>query len=165
MPYLLPNPFPDQGLHVPDYDKDASSWMTPANIQEPPKPGSPEAAAAMVEIPCSFYTEDMTPMAYYPYSSSTQGYVSVSVIEKMWWDRFEWLWDNESWLDEGESVGYGSIFPLIWHPETAGRSHIIGMLDSFIGKMVAMQREYGSAQIEFQTIGAAARDYKASSTS
>jgi hypothetical protein len=33
------------------------------------------------------------------------------VVEKMWLDRFNWIWENESWLDEGPGKGYGSVYP------------------------------------------------------
>lgn len=61
LPYSLPNPFPGKPPHVPDYTKDASSWMKPTSIPEEPKPGTTDATKALVEIPSSWYTEDMTP--------------------------------------------------------------------------------------------------------
>jgi hypothetical protein len=50
-------------------------------------------------------------LGFYPYAANTQGYVGVDLVEKMWWDRFDWLWENESWLDEGPGKGYGSVYP------------------------------------------------------
>ena len=63
LPYFLPKPFPEKPPHVPDYKKDASSWMIPTPIPEQPAPGSAEADKALVEIPGSWYTEDMTPVS------------------------------------------------------------------------------------------------------
>ena len=110
LPYFLPHPFPGQPPHVPDYKQKAASWMKPTPIPIQTQRGSSEADKALVEIPGSWYTEDMTPLGFYPYAANTQGYVSVEVVEKMWWDRFDWLWENESWLDEGPGEGYGSIY-------------------------------------------------------
>lgn len=117
VPYMLPHPFPSEPPHVPDYGKDASTWMHPTPIPSAPQPGSIGAEKALVEIPASWYTEDMTPFGFYPYTPNSQGYVSVEVVEKMWWDRFEWLWENESFVEgngkkeDGENF---SIFPLIF---------------------------------------------------
>lgn len=160
LPYFLHNPFPGEPPHVPDYKLKASTWMKPTPILAQPVRGSAEAKKALVEVPGSWYTEDMTPLGFYPYMASTQGYVSVDVVEKIWWDRFEWLWENESWLDEGPGKGYGSIYPLIWHPESAGRAHIIGMIDSFIGKLVSRMSAAGPGEITFETMASVASSWK-----
>jgi peptidoglycan/xylan/chitin deacetylase (PgdA/CDA1 family) len=117
VPYMLPHPFPSDPPHVPDYGKDASSWMHPTPIPAALQPGSTSAEKALVEIPTSWYTEDMTPFGFYPYTPNSQGYVSVEVVEKMWWDRFEWLWETEAFVEgkgrkeDGENF---CIFPLIF---------------------------------------------------
>ncbi len=160
LPYYLPRPFPGQPPHVPDYSQPAPSWMRPTALPQQPKAGSAEASSAMVEIPGSWYTEDMTPLGFYPYTASTQGYVSVDVVEKIWWDRFEWLWENESWLDDGPGKGYGSIYPMIWHPESSGRNHIVGMIDRFIGKLVNKTKAAGEGEITFDTMERVARSWK-----
>lgn len=62
LPYWLPAPFPSDPPHVPDYKREASTWMIPTPIPEQPEVGSVEAEKALVEIPGSWYTEDMTPV-------------------------------------------------------------------------------------------------------
>lgn len=117
VPYMLPHPFPSDPPHVPDYGKDAGSWMHPTAIPVAPQPGSTSAEKALVEIPASWYTEDMTPFGFYPYTPNSQGYVSVEVVEKMWWDRFEWLWENEAFVEgkgRKEDGDNFCIFPLIF---------------------------------------------------
>lgn len=160
LPYFLPRPFPGQPPHVPDYSQPAASWMKATMLSQQPEIGTAEADDAMVEIPGSWYTEDMTPLGFYPYTASTQGYVSVDVVEKIWWDRFEWLWENESWLDDGPGQGYGSIYPMIWHPESSGRNHIVGMIDRFIGKLVAKMQAAGPGEITFETMENVAKSWK-----
>ncbi|KAI1628038.1 glucose 1-dehydrogenase [Exophiala viscosa] len=160
LPYFLPKPFPEKPPHVPDYKKDASSWMIPTPIPEQPAPGSAEADKALVEIPASWYSEDATPMGFYPYTASTHGYVSVDVVEKMWLDRFNWLWENESWLDEGPGKGYGSVYPLIWHPESAGRVHIVGMIDRVVSKLVSQMNAAEKGEITFETTETVAHSWK-----
>lgn len=160
LPYYLPRPFPQAPPHVPDYSKPATSWMRPTPLPAQPRPGTAEAESALVEVPCSWYTEDMTPMGFYPYTASSHGYVATDVVERMWWDRFEWLWENESFVDEGPGLGYGSIYPLIWHPESAGRAHIVGMIDRFLGKLVEMSKSSGG-EIIFENMAGVARSWKA----
>ncbi|ETI22553.1 hypothetical protein G647_06629 [Cladophialophora carrionii CBS 160.54] len=160
LPYFLVNPFPQEPPHVPDYKKEAKTWMVPTPIFEQPQPGTAEADKALVEIPGSWYTEDMTPLGFYPYAANTQGYVGVDLVEKMWWDRFDWLWENESWLDEGPGKGYGSVYPMIWHPESAGRAHIVGMIDRFIAKLVARKNAAEDGEITFETFETVANGWK-----
>ena len=129
LPYMLPHPFPSEPPHVPDYSRDAASWMHPTPVPAAPQPGTASAEKALVEIPTSWYTEDMTPFGFYPYTPNSQGYVSVEVVEKMWWDRFDWLWENECFVNGtgtgtgtgiGDGIGKGqdadhfAIFPLIF---------------------------------------------------
>lgn len=162
LPYFLSRPF--QGINpiIPNYKEPASTWMKPLIVQDQPLRGSAEANAALVEIPGSWYTEDATPMYFYPHLPNTQGYVSVETMEKMWLDRFEWIWENESWLSEGLGAGFGSVFPLILHPECAGRSHIIGMIDRFVSKLIAKMHQATDGEITFETMESIARSWKGS---
>jgi len=163
LPYFLPNPFPGDPPDAPDYNKDACSWMHPTNIPEDPVRGTEEADKALVEIPGSWYTEDMTPLGFYPYTPSTHGYVAVDVVEKMWWDRFIYLWENECFTDDkGLGVAFGSVYPMIWHPESAGRAHIVGMIDRFMGKLKEWQGRAGKGEISFETMESVARAWKGS---
>ncbi|KAJ3530872.1 hypothetical protein NM208_g9128 [Fusarium decemcellulare] len=157
LPYLLPTPFTGHVPHIPDYSQPASTWMKP--FVDPNQLES-STDSALVEIPSSWYTEDATPMGFYPHTPSTQGYVSVDVVEKMWWDRFNWLWENESQIDEGQGAGFGSVFPIILHPEFAGRSHIIGMIERFISKLAARRMQAGEGEVTFETMESVARGWK-----
>ncbi|KAK5278861.1 hypothetical protein LTR40_008585 [Exophiala xenobiotica] len=78
----------------------------------------------------------------------------------MWLDRFNWIWENESWLDEGPGKGYGSVYPMIWHPESAGRAHIVGMIDRFVSKMVSRMNAAETGEITFETMESVARSWK-----
>jgi peptidoglycan/xylan/chitin deacetylase (PgdA/CDA1 family) len=162
LPYFLPNPFLAEPPLAPDYQQNAETWMKPAVIPAQPVRGTAEAQKALVEIPGSWYGEDMTPLGFYPYLANSQGFVSVDVVEKMWWDRFDWIWENESWLDDGPGKDYGSIFPMIWHPESAGRAHIVGMIDKFIGKLIEKMGAADSGEITFETGEAIASSWRKS---
>lgn len=157
LPYILPNPFPAEPPRVPDYSQPARSWMVPTSIPKEPASGTAEAEKGLLEIPSSWYTEDMTALGFYPYTPNSQGYVAVDVVEKMWWDRFDWLWENECFVDENK---FGSIYPMIWHPESAGRAHIVGMIDNFIGKLVQKMNDAQPGEITFETMETMAKAFK-----
>ena len=91
----------------------------------PPTPTSTCTATAisLIELPGSWYMEDVS------HASKSHGYVDVRLIEQMWKDRFEWLWENGS---EGNDEGGNFIFPLILHPECSGMAHTIGMVERMI---------------------------------
>lgn len=73
--------------------------------------------------------EDMTPLFYLPHVPNSHGYVDVRLIEQMWKDRFEWLWENGS----GEQDQGGNfVFPLVLHPDCSGMAHVIGMVERMV---------------------------------
>ncbi|KAF7513845.1 hypothetical protein GJ744_006459 [Endocarpon pusillum] len=145
-------------LYDSNYSQRASSWMVPSSVPKEPAAGTDEAKNGLLEIPSSWYTEDMTPLGFYPYTPNSQGYVAVDVVERMWWDRFDWLWENECFVDED---GFGSIYPMVWHPESAGRAHVVGMIDRFIGKLVKKMNEAEPGEITFETMETMAKAFKA----
>ena len=156
LPYLLPHPFPNKPPHVPDYKQKAETWMHPTPIPRAPETSSTGFEKTLVEIPTSWYTEDMTPLGFYPYTGSSHGYVSVDSVEKMWWDRFDWIWENESFTDENP---FGSMFANIFHPESAGRAHIVGMTDRYI-KELRKRVDASGGEITFDTFESVALAWK-----
>lgn len=114
-PFFAPLRPPIQKI---DFTKPASTWMHPIPEYDGPR----KDRRPLVEIPCNWYMEDMTPMQYLPHVPNSHGYVDVRLIEQMWKDRFMWIWENE---EDG-------IFPLIIHPDTSGMAHVIGMIERII---------------------------------
>ncbi|PGG99852.1 hypothetical protein AJ79_08404 [Helicocarpus griseus UAMH5409] len=105
-------------LKAIDFGQSASSWMHPI----PKTTGARNDRRPLVEVPCNWYMEDMTPMQFLPHAPNSHGYVDVRVIEQLWKDRFLWLLENEQ----------DPIFPLIMHPDTSGMAHVIGMIERII---------------------------------
>ena len=99
------------------------------------------------------YTEDATPLQYYPHLANSHGYVDVRLIEQNWKDRFTWLAENIE--DEGDEDGI--VFPVLLHPDTSGMPHIIGMIERFL--KWAMEQD----NVEFSTHEAIARRFLARS--
>jgi hypothetical protein len=50
--------------------------------------------------------------------------------------------------------------PMIWHPESAGRAHIVGMIDKFIGKLVSKMEAAEPGEITFETMASVASSWK-----
>jgi peptidoglycan/xylan/chitin deacetylase (PgdA/CDA1 family) len=143
-PYYLPNLPP---ITPPKYDEDASAkdWMQPL-----PKP-SPSTSKTLVEIPANWYTEDMTPLQYWPHTPNSQGYVDVRVMENMWKDKFEWIRNEMEECGETDTI----VFPLVLHPDTSGMAHVIGMIE----RVLKWLQGWGG-EVEFCTYEQAAAEWK-----
>ncbi|KAI5275843.1 polysaccharide deacetylase [Aureobasidium subglaciale] len=122
MPYFLPKEVDRLNTIEFSPDKEASSWMKPS------KDFMKMEKSTLVEIPCNWYMEDMTPMQFFPNVPNSQGFVDVRLIERMWMDRFEWL---KSEVEDGREDM--TIFALVLHPDTSGMAHVIGMIQRFLG--------------------------------
>jgi hypothetical protein len=55
---------------------------------------------------------------------------------------FLWLWEKAD-VDGGDG---SFVFPILMHPDTSGMSHVIGMVDRFVGWL----RGLGDA-VQFRT--------------
>jgi hypothetical protein len=49
---------------------------------------------------------------------------------------------------------------MIFHPESSGRAHIIGMIDRFISRMVARMNAAEPGEITFETMNSVAQSWK-----
>ncbi|KAF7122791.1 hypothetical protein CNMCM5793_000901 [Aspergillus hiratsukae] len=96
------------------YDKPAEEWMKPF-VHGTRKRN-------IVEIPCSWYMEDMMPMQYLQNVGNANGWVDPRTVEYMWKERFEYFYEN---YDE-------FVFPMTLHPDTAGLPHVLRMVERFL---------------------------------
>lgn len=108
----------------------------------------------LVEIPCNWYMEDMTPLQYFP-AQNSQGFVSSSIIEQNWRSRFEFLYGEALERSIEEDSEQGFVFPLILHPDTSGMAHVVGMID----RMISWLKQQGD-EVEFVTFGECAAEWK-----
>ena len=96
-----------------DYSKPADVWM---------KPLVRGHETSIVEIPGSWYLDDLPPMMFVPASANSQGWVNPWDIRRQWEEQFEWVY---------EEMDY-AIFPIAIHPDVSGRPQVLRMLNEFI---------------------------------
>ncbi|KAL4933038.1 polysaccharide deacetylase family protein [Aspergillus undulatus] len=154
-PYFLTNTHTPKPINFTP-STPASAWMVPL---PPPSAVTPKT---LVEIPCNWYMEDMTPMQFLPAAPNSQGFVSPEVIERNWRARFEYLYNEEVEVkgegveetEGGKMVRRDFVFPLVLHPDTSGLAHVIGMVERVILFLK------GWEGVEFVTFGECAEGWK-----
>ena len=140
----------DSTLHMLDY----GFSISPVDYSYPPstwmKRSSPPRKTDVVEIPANWYMEDMTPLQFLPNSVNSHGFVSTIVMQRMWKDRFSWLWN---YGPNGSGPG-DFVFPLVLHPDTSGMAHVVGYIEA----MLLWLKSWGP-QVKFVTYEESARDF------
>ncbi|WDU45819.1 polysaccharide deacetylase family protein [Taylorella equigenitalis] len=96
-----------------DYSQDAESWM---------KPLVRGTESDLIEIPASWYLDDLPPMMFIKKSPNSHGFVNPRDIEDMWRDQFDWVYKNMDY----------AVFPITIHPDVSGRPQVLLMLDRLI---------------------------------
>lgn len=99
-----------------DYSQDAESWM---------KPLVRGTESDLIEIPASWYLDDLPPMMFIKKSPNSHGFVNPRDIEDMWLDQFDWVYENMDY----------AVFPITIHPDVSGRPQVLLMLDRLIKHM------------------------------
>ena len=143
-PYFAPRHAP---IQAPDFEKPASTWMHPITVDK-----DAANARSLVEIPCNWYMEDMTPLSFLPHTPNSHGYVDIRSLEQMWKDRFIWLRENGP-NDDCETNDF--LFPLILHPDTSGMPHVIAMVE----RILTWVRGWGD-EVEFWRYEDIAKEFR-----
>jgi len=106
-----------------DYTKKAESWMKPLVRGKP---------TGMVEIPASWYIDDLPPMMFIKKSPNSHGWVNPRDVEQIWMDHFDYYYRE---YDE-------FIFPMTIHPDVSGRPHVLLMHERIIGMKLSFTCGY-----------------------
>ncbi|KAJ6459953.1 polysaccharide deacetylase [Mycena sanguinolenta] len=96
-----------------DYSQKAESWMKPLF------PGQP---TGLVEIPASWYIDDLPPMMFIKSAPNSHGWVNPRDVEAIWMDHFDYFYRE---YDE-------FVFPMTIHPDVSGRPHALLMQERII---------------------------------
>ena len=96
-----------------DYTKNAVDWM---------KPLTKGQDTGLVEIPGSWYIDDLPPMMFMKKVANSHGWVNPRDVEQLWMDHFDYFYRE---YDE-------FVFPMTIHPDVSGRPHVLLMHERII---------------------------------
>lgn len=119
-----------------DYSQPAKSWMKPLERGKETR---------LIEIPVSWYLDDLPPMMFIKKSPNSHGFMNPRDIEELWREQFDWVYGE---MDE-------AVFSICLHPDVAGRPQVLRMLSRLIEYMA------GHKGVEFLTLEEIARAYDA----
>ncbi|KAJ5341779.1 Glycoside hydrolase/deacetylase beta/alpha-barrel [Penicillium brevicompactum] len=91
-----------------NYEQKAETWM---------KPLVRGNTTGLVEIPGSWYIDDLPPMMFIKNSANSHGWVNPRDVEDIWKDHFDYFYRE---YDE-------FVFPMTIHPDVSGRPHVLLM--------------------------------------
>ena len=96
-----------------DYSKKASEWMQPLTRGE---------ETDLIEIPASWYLDDLPPMMFIKKSPNSHGFVNPRHLEEMWRDQFDWVYREYDY----------AVFTFTIHPDVSGRPQGLMMHERLI---------------------------------
>jgi len=94
-----------------DYEQHPREWM---------KPLTKGQVTGLVEIPASWYKDDLPPLVFIKGAPNSHGWVSTRVLEEMWLDQFAYYYREEE---------DGFVMPITIHPDACGHPHALLMLE------------------------------------
>ncbi len=99
-----------------DYGKPAAEWM---------KPFERGTETGLIEIPASWWLDDLPPMMFIKKFPNSHGYVNARDIGEQWRDTFDWVYREHDY----------AVFPMTIHPDVSGRPQVLMMLERLIAYM------------------------------
>lgn len=91
-----------------DYAKEAHEWMKPLVRGE---------ETDLVEIPASWYLDDLPPMMFIKAAPNSHGFVSPRHLEETWRDQFDWVYREMDY----------AVFTMTIHPDVSGKPQVLMM--------------------------------------
>jgi peptidoglycan/xylan/chitin deacetylase (PgdA/CDA1 family) len=96
-----------------DYTQSAEAWMRPLVRGR---------TTGLVEIPGSWYLDDLPPMMFIKTAPNSHGWVNPRHLEEMWRDQFTYVYREYDY----------AIFPMTIHPDVSGRPQVLLMHERLI---------------------------------
>ena len=96
-----------------DYGKAAEEWMVPLQRGE---------ETDLIEIPASWYLDDLPPMMFIKAAPNSHGFVNPRDIEQLWMDQFDWVYREYDY----------AVFGMTIHPDVSGRPQVLAMHERII---------------------------------
>jgi peptidoglycan/xylan/chitin deacetylase (PgdA/CDA1 family) len=96
-----------------DYGKKPADWMKPlVRGQE----------TDLIEIPASWYLDDLPPMMFIKGAPNSHGFVNPRHLEEIWIDQFDYVYREYDY----------AVFGMTIHPDVSGRPQVLLMLERII---------------------------------
>ena len=76
----------------------------------------------LIEIPASWYLDDLPPMMFIKGAPNSHGFVNPRHLEEIWRDQFDYVYREEDY----------AVFAMTIHPDVSGRPQVILMLERMI---------------------------------
>ena len=118
-----------------DYSKHPSTWM---------KPLVRGKETDLIDIPASWYLDDLPPMMFMKAAPNSHGFVNPRHLEEIWRDQFDWVYREYDY----------AVFTLTIHPDVSGKAQVLLMLERLHEHMK------GHKGVTFTTFEAIADDFK-----
>ena len=96
-----------------DYSKHPDAWMQPLVRGE---------ETDLIEIPASWYLDDLPPMMFIKKAPNSHGFVNPRHLEESWRDQFDWVYRENDY----------AVFTMTIHPDVSGRPQVLLMLERLI---------------------------------
>ena len=84
----------------------------------------------LIEIPASWYLDDLPPMMFIKKAPNSHGFVNPRHLEEMWRDQFDWVYREYDY----------AVFPITIHPDVSGRPQVLMMLERLYDHMIRPSR-------------------------
>jgi len=99
-----------------DYSKHPSAWM---------KPLVRGRETDLIDIPASWYLDDLPPMMFMKAAPNSHGFVNPRHLGEMWKDQFDWVYREYDY----------AVFTLTIHPDVSGKAQVLLMLEKLHAHM------------------------------
>jgi len=93
-----------------DYSKQPHEWMKPLVRGE---------ETDLIEIPASWYLDDLPPMMFMKAAPNSHGFVNPRHLEEIWRDQFDWVYREMDY----------AVFTMTIHPDVSGKPQVLLMLE------------------------------------
>jgi peptidoglycan/xylan/chitin deacetylase (PgdA/CDA1 family) len=100
-----------------DYSKKPQEWM---------KPLVRGVETDLIEIPGSWYLDDLPPMMFIKKAPNSHGFVNPRHLEEIWRDQFDWVYREMDY----------AVFTLTIHPDVSGRPQVLLMLERLFNHII-----------------------------
>ena len=98
----------------------------------------------LIDIPASWYLDDLPPMMFMKAAPNSHGFVNPRHLEEIWRDQFDWVYREYDY----------AVFTLTIHPDVSGKAQVLLMLERLHEHMK------GHKGVTFTTFEAIADDFK-----